>query len=514
MILNQKWLIELKRTANCLSPDELNMLRKHLLAYQNTYGNPDTKSLKLLEILLANENPEETAKKLSAFKDLKNLCYRLQSKITDVLLMDVNIHREGIYDARDKTWADINKKHIKSRILLGRGLQQEAVGLYHHIIKKARQYEWYDILVEVLYKKLLFLNLRISNLSSEKLREEIARAEEARKGVYISNLLYEELGLYEEFKGTSKFKTLYPEYQGKLKNAIAEIEKFYQQTNSVSIAYYLNNLKIEREQLDENYEEAAIYCRYVVEIAMNSAVCTKHQLGLAYLNLAQNYLFMGDLAACIAHAREASGYFKKGSFNYSLSQEVEFYGYFYGSQLEEAEKIMASLYAATRHEVSPYKLSKRTYLFACVYFLKGEYKTSYTLLQHTKEIDKDKEGWNIGIRLLAIMNQVEMENFDEAHNFIVNLRQYIDALKKTRVVKKRDLLIVKVLLQLDKESFQTEKVLQKKQEELHLLDSSDADYKWRVCSSEPIKFHKWIKAIANKKFKKDKQARIKFMLSA
>jgi hypothetical protein len=131
--------------------------------------------------------------------------------------------------------------------------------------------------------------------------------------------------------------------------------------------------------------------------------------------------------------------------------------------------------------------------------LQGDYKKSNIQLQDTKEIENEKEGWNIGIRLLQIFLTLETEKIDLADQRIESLRKHIERTSKMKSVRKRDVVIFRILRHLAMNGFDFKETWLDKKKDFVLLQSEMSDYKWIPRSHELIIFHQWFEAKARQK---------------
>ena len=106
-------------------------------------------------------------------------------------------------------------------------------------------------------------------------------------------------------------------------------------------------------------------------------------------------------------------------------------------------------------------------------------------------MEKDKEGWNIGIRILSILNHIELMQLDVADVEIESLRKHIERVREERSVRPRERKILRILIQLEKNSFEFPRVKEKCQDDLDLLASDQKDYCWELKTHEMIAFHIW-----------------------
>jgi hypothetical protein len=123
------------------------------------------------------------------------------------------------------------------------------------------------------------------------------------------------------------------------------------------------------------------------------------------------------------------------------------------------------------------------------------------LLQDTKEIEEEKEGWNIGIRLLQIFLTLETNKVDLADQRIESLRKHIERTTKMKSLRKRDVVIFRILRQLAYTGFDFKEVWETRQKDFVLLKSNEKDYKWMPRSHELIIFDQWFFAkVVNKEY--------------
>ena len=147
----------------------------------------------------------------------------------------------------------------------------------------------------------------------------------------------------------------------------------------------------------------------------------------------------------------------------------------------------------SRISKTPFLSSKRGSLFACLKTIGGDIKGSNELLLDVKEIEKDKEGWNIGKRVLKIINCIESNDLENADLKVLSLEKFIKRILKSRFVRKRDVLIIRILLKLINEGFNFEKVYKQRIKYFELLGGNDPEYAWKIKSPELIIFHEWFK---------------------
>jgi tetratricopeptide (TPR) repeat protein len=139
-------------------------------------------------------------------------------------------------------------------------------------------------------------------------------------------------------------------------------------------------------------------------------------------------------------------------------------------------------------------LSKRQYFLAVAEFLNGDYKASFFSLQDTAELEDDKDGWNIGVRMLQIILTLQTEKIDLADKKIENLRKHIERTIKMKSIRKRDIVIFRLLSHLSRSGFDFKEVWEDRQKDFKLLRSDDPDYYWVPRSHELILFDQWFES--------------------
>ena len=120
-------------------------------------------------------------------------------------------------------------------------------------------------------------------------------------------------------------------------------------------------------------------------------------------------------------------------------------------------------------------------------------------LAETKEIEKDKDGWNIAVRILSIMHQIDNEDFDLADSRIESMRKHIERTMKEKGIRPRFIIILKTLRDLVNNGFEFEKIWKTRQNYFELLSNDDDEtHRWRILSPELIRFDVWFEAKATR----------------
>jgi hypothetical protein len=475
-----------------LKREEIKSLLKYLRYYQDSKDESKGKGIQLVESVISDPT--------CSFKDLQIVLYgkenyhafnkllnRTKDKIYEVLLFDQNLTKH-YYSERNRAVFDIRKKLLQSEILLLREINDDLDAFQNKIISKAKEYEIYDSLIEALHSKQRFMVLNGGKKIVEKIEKEIQYFEKSRLKVQRTRNTWIRIGAIISQSTSPK------DYLNILIEQIKIVKQDYEETNSATIGYYYFFMDVEWHQINHLYKEAeTILYRLLKLLISNVSIYTKERHSNILVNLANNEIHLQDFTTAIVNINLAQKYFDSKSANLNVAKEVEFFARFYKNELKESEAIISEIYNSSRSNNTPFLYSKHAYLYASLLTLKGDFNKSNELLLDVKEIEKDKEGWNVGKRILSIINRIELNDFENVDLKVLSFEKFIKRILKFRHVRKRDVIIVRILLKLINESFDFEKVFHQRKKYFELLESSDPEYGWKIKSPELIVFHEWFK---------------------
>ena len=491
----------IQRMARRLSPHEVETLRRFLTAFETRGESHIPKTLTLLNLLLSHDDVNEIMPRLKKALDassddaVRMIAHRLKEKIGESLILDINANRGDGYDDIIKAEIEVTKKKQVAAIYRTRGLESEVEHLYARIITLGKKYELYNDLIEVLLAKQGLLGMKHGPKKFFEMEQEIEYYECCRTAATNAKKAYYRTIRSYAFKGLNRNDPS-EDYLTSLDSEITVLKKDFEETSSAIVGFYYYLLQIEFFQIRKRYDKASEYCLHLVDIVRNNAsVYMKRRLGIAYLNLSQNEIFNYYFDYSIGFAKEAQKCFNPHATNHNLAIELEFYANYYAGRMDEAEQSISRLVEDTESEQSEFRRSWRQYLMACVQFVRQDYRAVNLALNETKKINKDKIGWNLGVRVLSIVTAIEQENHDFADSQILSMQQFMRQSLKGTPLRARDEAVLKILLALRRESYNFVEVGEKNQETLEQLSrDEDADYSWEVQSPELIVFHKWFES--------------------
>lgn len=473
-----------------LKREEIKSLLKYLRYYQDVKDGSKGKSLQLVEAIISE--PNCTSREVQTllygrdnYQAFNKLLNRTKDKIFEVLLFDQHLSKP-YYSERNRVVFEIRKKLVQSEVLFLRGITEDLSNIQNKIISKAKDYEIYDSLIEALHAKQRFMVMQGGNKAVDLIEKQIQKFESSRAKVQNARNIWTRIG------AKINQSTSPDDYIVELESAIKLLRRDFEETQSATIGYFYMFLEVEWNQIHRDYKESELILKKLFNLIIeNASLYTMTRHGEVLINLANNEILLGDYKSSIENSISAQKFFDFGSVNLDVAREVEFYGCFYSKQIERAEKVVEEIYHSSRSSNTPFLFSKRAYLFACIKTLKGEIDKSNYLLRDVKEIEKDKEGWNIGTRILTIINRIEENHYESADLQVLRLEKFIKRISKFRHVRKRDIIILRILLKLINEGFDFSKVYRQRKRYFDLLESNDSEYRWRIKSPELIVFHEW-----------------------
>lgn len=487
---------DLKKLVQSLKPMEVEAAKHFVNAFDSNITKSKNKGLKLLKLLISDPKlsrvqAHRRINRAMQTRSFDRLVIRLKDKILESFLLDINLSRSGVYENTSKTLFDSRKKIIEAHIVHARNFTSMSKEMYDKIINTTRSYEMYDELLQVLYLKQEGFGTRHGLKEFNKYQKEIDFYERCRTAQKKAKSYF-----YQHFIEVDR-TGLNNENVAALMESISKIQVDYDYTKSASVGYRLFSLKIEYYFALAEYERCVENGYKLVEtIESNMMIFKRLQKGTALINLADNELFIFDFQSSIKNSIEALSFFVEGSFNHNVSKEVEFRAKFYFGELDQCVILLQNLSKFIEETDSPYLYGKMIYYKANVLFMQKRYRESYLLLNDTREIEKDKEGWNIGRRILSIMNHIEMSLLDVADSEIESFRKHVSRIRDSHSVRKRDKIILQLLIMLERKSFHFDQVYEANQETFEKLDSAEKDYCWEIKTPEMIVFHRWFKAKA------------------
>lgn len=417
---------------------------------------------------------------------------RLRDKMLASLTLDVNISRDENYDEQAQARASVLQEKLQGMLLLGRGKRKVGFYVLDKAIQKAKHYEFYDDLVVMLSVERQFIKAFTGkDKAFYDLVDEIATYAACRDAANLAKQYFEETTMRYGFKGLSRLAAD-PSQIAFLKERVDRLHDEFEKTGSATVGYYYYFLLVEFYQAQNNLVEASASLSLLANMLENNpAIRRKVRLASVHLNLGVNELWLHRFEAARKEFEISLTYIRENTRNHVIITELLFYSLFYTGNIKQAEATFKPLINSKHVDQDEFKKAVNNYLLACVAFANAEFRKANLLLAKSQNIEKDKEGWNIGSRILSIMLAIEREKFDLADTLIVNLRQFMREGVASEELRQRDSLILSVLLELRKNSYDFKTAFQLNVPKLTTLAADDNEVGWVPQTPEMICFHTW-----------------------
>ncbi|MBK9637224.1 MAG: hypothetical protein IPO63_05210 [Bacteroidetes bacterium] len=280
--------------------------------------------------------------------------------------------------------------------------------------------------------------------------------------------------------------------------AIVDLEKYFIATNLQSINFIFLMLKLQLAHYEEQYELAEQIILEIIRISdQYSTLKKKGKFMQNYMNLAYTQFYLNKFEEAYLNALKATTEYLDQDFVLNNNREACVFALIYLNRYSEAEVWIAKMLSSGSVGNNPEQLSKRHLMMGVLKYLQNDFKGAFKHLQFTKEVETDREGWNLGIRMLNIYLTLSTEKVDLADQRINAMRKHIERTSKMRNLRKRDIIIFRILSHLSRSGFDFKETWEERKKDFALLRSNTPDCFWVPRSHELIIFDQWFEAKMN-----------------
>lgn len=432
---------------------------------------------------------EENTMTVDSFR---KLCQRFLEKIIEVISIEENFHiNEGLYSDIFKMRIKVKKQIYIFQIISIKGVPTPwLINYLKDLIKICEKYEFIDD--EIVFRRNLYVLL--FTLNQTKQAEECKALIEQRCD-YVKLLAKAEWYNWEYI-----YKVQYKSIDDRglidnLKSAIKELEGYWLSTKLNTINYIKLMMELQLSHFLEDYVLAEKIVYKIIDITENNvSIKLRSKMAQNYMNLAYTQFFLNKFPEALQNSRIAAKEIILPTIDINIYKEVEVFALIYLSDFTIAEQKLFDIISSGLHGNNPEQLSKRHLMMGFIKYLQGDYKKAFMHLQETKEVESDREGWNLGIRILNIYLTLSTEKVDLADQRINAMRKHIERTAKMRNLRKRDIVIFRILSHLSRSGFDFREVWEERQKDFQLLRSDESDYRWVPRSHELIIFDQWFEA--------------------
>lgn len=491
-------LKNLYKLIHSLKKEEVEVARLFLKSFDGRGENYDNKAERLFNEILKDVNSKKSSeeymslfyKNANAKGSLIKLIFRLKNKILESIILDINIDRKTSFSSFSKAGISIKKKFAYAMILRARSNTEMALQLFDSVIKEGEAYEFWDDVISALKAKREILALYKGKTEYQNVQTQLKKARFTNRAISKAQHEYHKIGL------VSNFGVWVKKHSVELREVIVEIRELFNQTQSALCEYYLRLIEVAYFQGLEDYGKAeACLKRMIVILDREKSIKHGIKRASALLNLSETHLFQGNFLSALIFAKDAIKNIPP-SHNITIKGvEYQFYAIFYNGEYFKALSLINQALKDIEEGGWCFTKGKLLYLKACSNFCFGDFAGVNNLLAEINPIENDKEGFNLFLKILLILNSIERDKLDLAADYIEAFRKQISYLKKGVAIQSRVQNIYTVLNMLSANAFDFAKTKPKVKNQLNALESSPTE-KWKILSAELVIFEQWFLAKA------------------
>jgi tetratricopeptide (TPR) repeat protein len=286
-----------------------------------------------------------------------------------------------------------------------------------------------------------------------------------------------------------------PKIKDEIKNAASICQNLYEKSKLHNIFFDWYMLEIQYCHYNYDYQLAQKMQQELIDyILKQPSLYQFAKIADAYLNLSRTQTFLFRFNDALNSINNSIKFVIRNVEPENFYKEDKSFILLYLKRYDEAIELLQFILSNTAGSHIPSQYSRRKYLLAIALFLKKDYKNCFKQLQETADIENDRDGWNIGVRMLQIYLTLETEKIDLADKRIESLRKHIERTVKMKSVRKRDVVVFRLLSHLSRSGFDFKEVWEERQKDFRLLRSDDPDYRWIPRSHEMILFDQWFES--------------------
>lgn len=494
-------LEEIRGLIRCMKREEIKLARTYLRGIDKRGEKSPDVAVKVFEALV---DEVKTGKILSAdvlksqvygkgrSTDLYMLLSRMRDKLYETLTLDVNIDRRDVYSDRTKTMLQARKIISCAQIIVARGRTDIAHDLLKKLLPEILKFELYE-------ECLMTLNSLISIYSTSNQRSELLETQDKHQIILLAlqastkaQNIYRDLGQQIDHSAAEVTAS-------ELTKHISDLQNKLQITSSATLAFFLNYIEAEFYERQQDFETAAEILQRQCEITeVHPALFTRSRYGGALLNAGRNEIFLHRFVKSIDYCKRALDVLPtEEHFNATQCMDIMIYAHIYsGHYIQAITKIEEQ---QKREPETTFRNGRRAYWKACVHFLNHEFDKAHRILIVLNPIEKDSVGWNLWLKVLLVLNDIERKSYDNAYNKINNLQRLVLKIEKEHSVSPRLNLIYDILRILSNHQFDFQATVGKVVRQIGELKLNAGPFSWKILSPEIVIFHEWFESKVSKK---------------
>jgi tetratricopeptide (TPR) repeat protein len=475
-----------------MGSEEKKVLRNYLTSFDSRGERFNSKSVKLFDIL--GDSPNRSNDREIEFfiygkpatTAFSRLLIRFRDKILESLLLDVNVRRENNHNDYYRNLFEVRKKLSYGQILVGKGLHELAYFMCDSACEICERYELYEEWQQALYLRMQIMGASYNEDAFNRIRHRYEKVTRIARAVFDAYCTY--TVWINRFNSSSHHQ----ESASELYEDVQKLKIAAEKTDSDQILFYSLHLEAVQSHQVFNYRQVRKNLEKLRILIEDSEVLyTNQRLANVLLNLANNELYLRRFDRAIEYSQNARTLLHVQTKEEFQSLELEFYAHYYNARFGPARMLLQDLLDRDSGRLTASRRGRRHYILACILFLQGLYREANDLLLELNAIDAEREGWNVWLRILLIMTDIQRSLTDVAGKRMESAKKHLRKLAMLEKANPRDQLIFECLYTLDQHQYDFKAAYQHLSGQFEWLRSNHPQYRWEVKTPEMILFHEW-----------------------
>lgn len=280
-------------------------------------------------------------------------------------------------------------------------------------------------------------------------------------------------------------------FVSKKESLLSTLFQLSQETESPNITYFYYRSSINYELINQNFPEALIQSKKLLDLVIqNIGVYSQERMAIASLHIGICYLELKQYNNARTTSLETLKLTSENTINWLITLNLLFAVYIAERKLLEAKDILQKALKSKLVTTDAFQKAKWRYYEANLYFLQKDYKQCLQILSHYSEIAKDKTGWYMGFRLLELLCQMELADFEFVGIKLNSFKQFFKRNHSINLHRYRN--VHKLLASLHTHQYDYAKTYNKHQALIVELERANGAFYRDPMAFELITVEKWL----------------------
>ena len=470
-----------------LKPNEVQLVRDF---YAVKTQKHNSKRLQLFELVLHTQQATdlEAAQLIyrrqpdSAFSQLKR---RLKEDVLNFLMACPN--DKATTNAALQAELSAQKMHMQGKLLLARGVREEAFNLLKKAQGLAEKYELTALQIEV--NDTLMANSCITTMPGQV----ASYSNRLSQCLHVQDQLLHAKAL--KYRLGMAAASVEPNGQANLLAELSALKNTYEQTNSAKVGYWYYQCAIQYHLSQHGYSTAHTLGNDLLQLVnTHPALKTEANVAGIHMELSRILIHLGRYCQAVEHANKAKGLYKNGVLHELFALEALFFGCFRSQDYAHAAKIIHKAEKHQQYKSNEWLPNQWAFLKAGLYFTQQKFTDSLRLLRQINTFRKGNSTWALGLKLLEMLNLIEQGEYDWFESKIETFRKQLQPAGKPAMGRCK--LIYKVFNTLNRTSFDYKHTVSIEEHNLQSLNEGRDGLYWDPMGYELIPVNHWIETKA------------------